>query len=130
MADYLMSELIQIEKQIERLKKRAEVLRDKKRTATLADIVRRMRDFDISTEDIAAAYGKPRSTTRKPRTSAAKKQTRPAVPPKYRHPETLATWTGRGRAPRWISEAEAAGISRDTFLIEKAPPKADGSADQ
>lgn len=36
-----------------------------------------------------------------------------AVSPKYRHPETGATWTGRGKAPLWIACAE----SRDEFLI-------------
>lgn len=34
------------------------------------------------------------------------------VEPKYRDPETGATWTGRGKAPRWIE-----GKDRDAFLI-------------
>ncbi|WP_162499419.1 H-NS histone family protein [Burkholderia mayonis] len=33
--------------------------------------------------------------------------------PRYRDPETGATWTGRGRAPAWI-----AGQDRERFLIE------------
>ncbi|MDE2149915.1 MAG: H-NS histone family protein [Gammaproteobacteria bacterium] len=37
---------------------------------------------------------------------------------KYRNPTTGKTWTGRGRAPHWITEAEAAGTSRDRFLIK------------
>lgn len=27
------------------------------------------------------------------------------------------SWTGRGRTPRWLVEAEAAGKSRDAFLV-------------
>ena len=27
-------------------------------------------------------------------------------------------WTGRGMAPRWIKEAEAAGRSRDQYLVQ------------
>jgi len=33
-----------------------------------------------------------------------------ANPPKYRHPEDpKKTWSGRGRKPQWIKEAEEAG---------------------
>lgn len=35
-----------------------------------------------------------------------------SVKPKYRHPETGETWTGRGRAPKWIE-----GKERELFLI-------------
>jgi DNA-binding protein H-NS len=35
------------------------------------------------------------------------------VQPKYRDPETGATWSGRGVAPRWI-----AGKDREAFLIQ------------
>lgn len=34
------------------------------------------------------------------------------MPPKYRDPKTGATWTGRGRAPRWLD-----GKKRERFLI-------------
>ncbi|MBB2929012.1 H-NS family nucleoid-associated regulatory protein [Paraburkholderia silvatlantica] len=43
--------------------------------------------------------------------------------PKYRDPETGATWSGRGRAPAWLAEAK----DRAVFLIKgkgKAVPKA------
>ncbi len=36
--------------------------------------------------------------------------------PKYRHLDGRE-WTGRGRAPRWITDAEASGTQRDQFLI-------------
>jgi DNA-binding protein H-NS len=44
---------------------------------------------------------------RKMRTSASVK-----VPPKYRDPATGQTWTGRGKAPKWID-----GKDRAQFLI-------------
>ena len=48
------------------------------------------------------------------------KKTKVAVQPKYRHPENASlTWSGRGRQPGWIKEAEAAGKSRDDFLIKE-----------
>jgi DNA-binding protein H-NS len=57
--------------------------------------------------------------TRKPR--AAKEQSadgRASVEPKYAHPENASvTWTGRGKPPKWVSEYEANGKSRDDLLI-------------
>ena len=35
--------------------------------------------------------------------------------PKFRDPETGATWTGRGKPPNWIN-----GKDREQFLIETA----------
>lgn len=44
---------------------------------------------------------------------------RSKAPAKYRHPENPEkTWTGRGRSPKWITEHEANGGSRDDFLIK------------
>ena len=39
--------------------------------------------------------------------------------PRYRNPENSEqTWSGRGRRPRWVHEAEAAGRSLDDLRIE------------
>lgn len=38
------------------------------------------------------------------------------VAPKYRGPKG-ETWTGRGRAPRWLVALEAQGKKRESFLI-------------
>ncbi len=37
---------------------------------------------------------------------------RSVVPPKYRNPATGETWTGRGKAPKWIE-----GKNREEYLI-------------
>ncbi|RQR65733.1 H-NS histone family protein [Burkholderia sp. Bp9125] len=50
--------------------------------------------------------------------AATHASTKPAakrsVPPKYRDPETGATWTGRGLPPAWIASAK----DRNKFLID------------
>ncbi|MCC2597508.1 H-NS histone family protein [Pusillimonas sp. MFBS29] len=110
-----------IEKEIVKLQKQAQALQAKQRGPVITSIIRSMREYDITPEDIAAAY-KQKTT---PRTSTATRTTKAAagpavkrtVPAKYRHPETNETWTGRGKAPRWITNAEAEGKSRDQFLI-------------
>jgi DNA-binding protein H-NS len=42
---------------------------------------------------------------------------RGAVAPKYRDPETGATWAGRGLKPRWLTAAMKSGKSIESFAI-------------
>lgn len=114
------SQQAKIEKEISKLQKQAAALHDKRRKPIIASIVKSMREYGITPDDVAAAYG-----SAKPGRGAAKRKAaaspdgaaKRAVAPKYRHPETGETWSGRGKAPRWLMAAEAAGASRDSFLI-------------
>lgn len=109
-----------IETQISRLQARAQALRQKQRQPAIAAIVQQMKTHDISTDEIAQALEKSSGKRRTPAakqpasTGRAKKST---VAPKYRHPETGATWSGRGRSPRWLVEAEQSGADRESFRI-------------
>ncbi len=110
-----------IEKEIAKLQKQAQALQAKQRGPVITSIIRSMREYDITPEDIAAAYKQKTAARAGTGTRARKTATSPAVkrtvPAKYRNPETSETWTGRGKAPRWITNAEAEGKSRDQFLI-------------
>lgn len=109
-----------IHKEIEKLRKQAQALQSKRRKPVIASIVRSMKEYDITPEEIASAYGKP-SAARVKKSGAAKPGkpdvVKKPVPPKYRHPESGATWTGRGKPPLWIVEAEKTGQQRQQFLI-------------
>jgi DNA-binding protein H-NS len=49
---------------------------------------------------------------------AAKSHTpRTTTTPKYRDPETGATWSGRGYPAKWITDYEAKGRKREEFAI-------------
>lgn len=50
------------------------------------------------------------------------------VPPKYRHPKTGETWTGRGGVAGWLAKELAAGRKREDFLIVKPAKKPRGKA--
>ncbi|MBW2493987.1 MAG: H-NS histone family protein [Deltaproteobacteria bacterium] len=40
--------------------------------------------------------------------------------PNYRNPDNSAeTWTGRGRQPRWVRDALAAGMSLEDLAIDR-----------
>jgi len=106
-----------IEKEIIKLKKKAESLQNRRRKPVLAAIVRDMREYAITPEEIAAAFGKTPATRRAASSRKSVRAAKKVVEPKYRHPETGATWSGRGKPPRWLSTAEEAGASRASFLI-------------
>ena len=65
---------------------------DEQRALNRAQIIDDIRDsiriFDLNPSDLFF-----------PTKRAAK-----ALAPKYRHPETGATWTGRGRTPAWVDK--------------------------
>jgi DNA-binding protein H-NS len=103
-------------KELEKL--RVDVDRELKRTierdkkAAIAAAQKAAREHGFALSDITDEPKAP-----KPKKKAPKK---PPAAAKYQHPEDpSATWTGKGRQPNWIKEAEAAGKSRDEFLIKK-----------
>ncbi|CAB3694689.1 H-NS histone family protein [Achromobacter kerstersii] len=114
-----------IEKEINKLQKKAEVLQTKRRKPVISSIITSMREYDITPEEIIAAFGagKPaRAATggrRKAGAAARPATAKRAVAPKYRHPQTGETWSGRGKAPRWLAAEEATGATRDSFLIKE-----------
>lgn len=47
-------------------------------------------------------------------------KTKKPVAPRYRNPNNPSdTWTGRGKAPRWVAALQAQGVSLDSLLIER-----------
>jgi DNA-binding protein H-NS len=40
------------------------------------------------------------------------------VKPKYRHPKSKETWSGRGKTPRWLAAEIKSGKRKDDFLIK------------
>ena len=104
-----------IEKEIQKLQKQAESLKAKQRAPIIKSIIRDMHDYQISPEEIIAAFnGKPGKTS-----ALAADPRKKQVAPKYKNPKTGETWTGRGKPPRWITDAENSGTPREQFLLGK-----------
>jgi DNA-binding protein H-NS len=109
-----------LQAQIKRLQDKAEVVRLKQRAPVIAALVRSMHDYSISIDELKAALAKGVPSARKTAGRAATKtaaKSAKQVAPKYRHPDSGETWTGRGKPPRWLVAAEGAGASREQFLI-------------
>lgn len=90
----------ELQTQIQKLQTQAEQARQKEVSTVVAQIHDLVRQYNLTPADLGLGM-----TTRKRATKAA-------GAPKYRDPESGATWTGRGRAPAWL------GKDREKFEIK------------
>jgi DNA-binding protein H-NS len=86
----------------------------RKRLAVIKSIVKQMNAHDISINELRQAMGK-KSKTGRAKKSATEKP-RKSAPVKYKDGEGN-TWSGRGRAPRWLVAAEKSGKKREDFAV-------------
>ena len=114
-----------IQKQIEKLQAQAKKLEAShlsRKLKSVAQVRALMKKLNVSVSDLqgASQEDKPKSKRLKgasPRSATASSQKRAAVAPKYRHPETMQTWTGRGKAPIWLASLLAQGHRKEDYLI-------------
>ncbi len=97
----------EILKQIDALTKQAEEIRQAEFSTALADIKAKMAQFGITIADL---HGKAEVKSKRKSASVG-------VRAKYRS-QTGESWSGRGRTPRWLADAEAAGKKRESFLVK------------
>jgi DNA-binding protein H-NS len=118
-----MTSLIDIQTQIEALKKQAEEIKANEFQNTLKDIVAKMEAFDITIKDIIAANPALAGVASRPRVKqmglkparATRKSTNP-VAAKYRGPNG-EVWSGRGLMPRWLSSLVENGHDKESFAV-------------
>jgi DNA-binding protein H-NS len=93
----------ELKAQAEALLQQAEAARLAEIAAVVVEIQAKMKEYGITLDDL------------KGRTK--KTPSRVAVAAKYRNPASGESWSGRGRAPRWLTDELGKGHSRDEFLI-------------
>lgn len=118
-----MSNLIDIQTQIEKLQKQAADIRSREFDVTVKEILSKMHAFGITLNDLRLdkrrasvskkslkinSLARVRKSTIKPAVST--------VAPKYKGPAGEA-WSGRGLMPRWMSALVAQGRTKDEFAI-------------
>ncbi len=123
-----MSNLIDLQAQIEKLQKQANDIKAKEFSGTVQEILSKMQAFGITVKDLQtskpakagkagkAGRGRPAAS---PKASGAAKPSRKAGVPvaaKYRGPNG-ETWSGRGLMPKWLAALVAQGQPKETFLI-------------
>ena len=123
-----MSNLIDIQSQIEKLQKQASDIKTREFGKTVQEILAKMHAFGITVKDLQP--GQRRGTKGKLSVKIAKAATtgkrKPVagksgqvVAAKYRGPNG-EVWSGRGLPPRWLATLIATGRTKEDFAI-KAP---------
>lgn len=115
-----MSNLIDLQSQIERLQKQANEIKAKEFASTVQDILAKMQAFGITIKDLQTA--KPakggKTKAQKPGRPGVKKAAKSLNPvaAKYKGPNGEA-WSGRGLMPKWLSALVAQGRTKDEFAV-------------
>jgi DNA-binding protein H-NS len=117
-----MSNLIDIQGQIDKLQKQASDIRAKEFDKTVREILTTMRAFGITAKDLQAASAKGGKVkegraAKPPRAKSAKGNAGVSVAPKFRGPNG-ETWSGRGLTPRWLAALQAQGSRKEDFAIK------------
>lgn len=121
-----MSNLIEIQSQIEKLQKQASEIKAREFGKTVQDILARMQAFGITLKDLQpgksrGGKGKAKATKAKVAVKSAgagapKKSATP-VAAKYRGPNG-EVWSGRGLTPRWLTSLLTNGKTKEDFTIK------------
>ena len=121
-----MSNLIEIQGQIEKLQKQASEIRVREFDKTVQEILIKMNVYGITLKDIQtkkACNTKSKTKTASKAESAGGKIRRKGekaftvVPAKYRGPDG-ETWSGRGLTPRWLAALVTQGRAKEEFSIK------------
>lgn len=76
------------------------------------------RDHGFTLDELVPLMGPPRGRRRSAAEAGERSSSSPQGAPRYRNPENPEqTWSGRGRRPRWVHEAEAAGRRLEDMRI-------------
>ena len=118
-----MSNLIDLQSQIEKLQKQAAELKAKEFSSTVADIKAKMQAFGITVKDLAgksAGKGKGAKAPKAAKAGAAKTRKSKAagvpVAAKFKGPNG-ESWSGRGLSPKWLSALIAQGHKKEDFAV-------------
>jgi len=117
-----MTNLIDIQSQIEKLQKQANDIKSKEFAATVLEIQAKMQAFGITVKDLQSTKGgrgKAKSSiTKAPKATKFPKARKASAPvaAKYRGPNG-ESWSGRGLMPKWLSALVAQGQSKESFSV-------------
>lgn len=119
-----MSNLIDIQSQIQKLQKQAADIRSREFDKTVEEIRAKMEAFGITAKDLQTVKrgarggkGKKPATARKSVKGASSKKPGSPVAAKY-HGPAGESWTGRGLTPRWLKSLLEQGRTKEEFAIK------------
>ena len=117
-----MSNLMELQGQIEKLQKQANDIKAREFDKTVAEIKAQMMAFGITVKDLTSTKtagkgrGKAAKTVRATKAVSSAKKTAKPVEAKYRGPNG-ESWSGRGLMPKWMKALVAEGKPKQDFAI-------------
>ncbi len=112
-----MSSYKELLAQREKLDSQIQTLMQREKSEGIAKAKKIIDEFGLTASDLfgrkAGGAGKRGRPVKKAATKKRVAKKRGKVAPKYKNPATGETWTGRGKAPKWI-----AGKDRSKFAIK------------
>ena len=112
----------QIQAQIAKLQKEAQLIRKRELSRIIEKIKKEIHAYGLTADDLGLSTKRPvkavapRKPSRK-KSQRGKVDKRSVVAPKYRDSSTGATWTGRGKQPKWLAAALKTGKKLEDFRI-------------
>jgi DNA-binding protein H-NS len=117
-----MSNLMELQGQIEKLQKQANDIKAREFDKTVAEIKAQMLAFGITVKDLTSTKtavkgkGKAAKTTRASKVGSGVKKIAKPVEAKFRGPNG-ESWSGRGLMPKWMKALVDEGKSKQDFAI-------------
>ncbi|VVE41151.1 histone family protein nucleoid-structuring protein H-NS [Pandoraea communis] len=95
----------EIQAKIEQLQQQAAQIRNREKAEAISSMRAAIAKYGITPAELGFTAS---------RLTFSGKSATTVKEPKYRNPNTGETWSGRGRAPKWLKEK---GTAKDDFLV-------------
>lgn len=135
------SELLGAIEELQRAQQRVAQLRQQSREKAIAEVREKIKMYALTPEELG--FPKGGAVSRTPRKSMGERPPnavasapgaalnieavvadgRSQVTPKYRSPDGLHTWAGRGKSPLWMQPLLDGGAKKEDFLVYKSGAK-------
>jgi DNA-binding protein H-NS len=110
--------MVELKTAIDRIKVELERRRAEELAAVVAEIRETMERHGLTVADLGFTAAERSSSRSGGPGRRVGEDRRRVVAPKFQDPVSGATWSGRGRTPRWLAAAMESGRSREEFLIK------------
>ena len=87
--------------QREKIEKQIEEARAREVAQVIAEVKQKIQEYELTAKDLGLVA-----------TDGRRRAARAQIAPKYMNPATGETWSGRGRAPKWVCVSAVRGVMR------------------
>jgi DNA-binding protein H-NS len=112
-----MATLKELLAQREELERQISSTQNAERSEVIVKVKSLMSEYNLSIDDLQKTTRGPRKDEQGGKTGQRGSKKGSTVAPKYKDPESGATWSGRGLKPKWLQAAIASGKDVAEFAL-------------